>query len=344
MKGFATRYGWLLIGAVALCAAALFGISAGAASLTWIDILRHMLSLLPFGGVETSLTERQQALLMELRLPRVVMGAVVGALLATAGGAYQGVFRNPLADPYLLGAAAGAGLGATLIMVFGPDLAPDPRALVPLAAFIGALLGVATAYLLGSTAGGGGTAALVLAGVAVSSFLSAAQTLVQQMGVDQLQRIYAWLLGGLGRGGWDDLRLIAPYAVVGLVVLLLCGHLLDMLALGDDKAVSLGLSPAMVRMVVIAAASLATAAAVSVSGLIGFVGIVVPHIVRRLVGSDYRAILPMTVLAGGAFLVLVDIVARTIVSPAELPIGVVTAFLGAPFFILILRTTRHRGT
>ncbi len=281
---------------------------------------------------------------MELRLPRVVMGAVVGALLATAGGAYQGVFRNPLADPYLLGAAAGAGLGATLIMVFGPDLAPDPRALVPLAAFIGALLGVATAYLLGSTAGGGGTAALVLAGVAVSSFLSAAQTLVQQMGVDQLQRIYAWLLGGLGRGGWDDLRLIAPYAVVGLVVLLLCGHLLDMLALGDDKAVSLGLSPAMVRMVVIAAASLATAAAVSVSGLIGFVGIVVPHIVRRLVGSDYRAILPMTVLAGGAFLVLVDIVARTIVSPAELPIGVVTAFLGAPFFILILRTTRHRGT
>lgn len=344
MKGFATRYGWLPIGAVALCAAAIFGISAGAASLTSVDILQHMLSLLPFGGVESPLTERQEALLMELRLPRVVMGAVVGALLATAGGAYQGVFRNPLADPFLLGAAAGAGLGATLIMVFGQDLAPDPRALVPLAAFVGALLGVATAYLLGSTAGGGGTAALVLAGVAVSSFLSAAQTLVQQMGIDQLRRIYAWLLGGLGRGGWDDLRLIAPYAVLGLVVLLLCGHLLDMLALGDDKAVSLGLNPAVVRMVVIAAASLATAAAVSVSGLIGFVGIVVPHIVRRLVGSDYRVILPMTVLVGGAFLVLVDIVARTIVSPAELPIGVVTAFLGAPFFILILRTTRHRGT
>lgn len=184
----------------------------------------------------------------------------------------------------------------------------------------------------------------MLAGVAVSSFLSAAQTLVQQMGVDQLQRIYAWLLGGLGRGGWDDVRLIAPYAVVGLAVLLLSGYLLDMLALGDDKAVSLGLNPAAVRLVVIAAASLATAAAVSVSGLIGFVGIVVPHIVRRLVGSNYRAILPVTVLAGGSFLVTVDIVARTIVAPAELPIGVVTAFLGAPFFVLILRTTRHRGT
>ncbi|MBR8745354.1 iron ABC transporter permease [Nocardiopsis sp. MG754419] len=344
MKGFGVPFGWLLGAAAALFVAALFGISAGAASMTASDILRHMLALLPFGGVESPLTERQAALLMELRLPRVVMGAIVGALLATAGGAYQGVFRNPLADPFLLGAAAGAGLGATLVMVFGSDLTADPRALVPVAAFVGALSGVAAAYVLGSTAGGGGTAGLVLAGVAVSSFLSAAQTLVQQMGVDQLQRIYAWLLGGLGRGGWDDVRLIAPYAVMGLVVLLLSGYLLDMLALGDDKAVSLGLNPALVRLVVIAAASLATAAAVSVSGLIGFVGIVVPHIVRRLVGSNYRAILPVTVLAGGAFLVVVDIVARTLVAPAELPIGVVTAFLGAPFFVLILRTTRHRGT
>jgi len=341
--GVGLPVGWAAVGLAALVAAGLFGISAGAASLSAADIVRHLLSLLPL-GVESPLTERQAALLVELRLPRVVMGAIVGALLATAGGAYQGVFRNPLADPFLLGAAAGAGLGATLIMVFGQEFTDSPRALVPVAAFFGALLGVAAAYLLGSTAGGGGTASLVLAGVAVSSFLSAAQTLVQQLGIDQLQRIYAWLLGGLGRDGWNDVRLIAPYAVVGLVVLLLCGYLLDMLALGDDKAVSLGLNPAAVRIVVISAASLATAAAVSVSGLIGFVGIVVPHVVRRLVGSNYRAILPVTVLFGGAFLVVVDIVARTLVSPAELPIGVVTAFLGAPFFVLILRTTRHRST
>ncbi|MFE6450673.1 FecCD family ABC transporter permease [Nocardiopsis dassonvillei] len=335
--------GWVAGGMVALLAAALLGVSAGAASLSAADIARHLLSLLPFGA-QSPLTEREAAVLVELRLPRVVMGALVGALLATAGGAYQGVFRNPLADPYLLGAAAGAGLGATTVIVFGAQFSDSPRALVPVAAFVGALLGVAAAYLLGSTAGGGGTAALVLAGVAVSSFLSAAQTLVQQMGVDELQRIFAWLLGGLGRGGWDDVRLVAPYAVVGLVVLLASGYLLDMLALGDDKAVSLGLNPAAVRIVVIGAASLATAAAVSVSGLIGFVGIVVPHVVRRLVGSNYRAILPVTVLLGGAFLVLVDIVARTLIAPAELPIGVVTAFLGAPFFVLILRTTRHRGT
>ncbi|MFL1376147.1 MULTISPECIES: FecCD family ABC transporter permease [unclassified Nocardiopsis] len=334
--------GWGAGGLVVLAAAVLFGISAGAASLSAADIVLHLLSLLPL-DVESPLTERQAALLVELRLPRVVMGAVVGALLATAGAAYQGVFRNPLADPYLLGAAAGAGLGATAVIVFGSQISDAPRALVPVAAFAGALVGVAAAYLLGATAGGGGTAALVLAGVAVSSFLSAVQTFVQQMGTDQLQRIYAWLLGGLGRGGWDDVRLIAPYAVVGMLVLLVCGHLLDMLALGDDKAVSLGLDPAVVRIIVISAASLATAAAVSVSGLIGFVGIVVPHIVRRLVGSSYRAILPVTMIVGAAFLVAVDIVARTVVAPAELPIGVVTAFLGAPFFVLILRTTRHRS-
>nr|WP_218909432.1 iron ABC transporter permease [Nocardiopsis sinuspersici] len=326
----------------ALAVAALLGVSAGAASLSAADIALHLLSLLPF-DVRSPLTEREAAVLVELRLPRVVMGAVVGALLATAGGAYQGVFRNPLADPYLLGAASGAGLGATMVIVFGQQFSDSPRALVPVAAFLGALLGVFAAYLLGSAAGGGGTASLVLAGVAVSSFLSAAQTLVQQMEIDELQRIFAWLLGGLGRGGWDDVRLVAPYAVAGLVVLLACGYLLDMLSLGDDKAVSLGLNPAAVRVVVISAASLATAAAVSVSGLIGFVGIVVPHIVRRMVGSSYRAILPVTVLFGGAFLVVVDIVARTLIAPAELPIGVVTAFLGAPFFVLILRTTRHRS-
>lgn len=335
--------GWVFVGLGTLVVAVLAGVVTGAASVSVVDIGRHTLSLLPF-GVESTLTERQEALLVELRLPRVVMGVLVGALLATAGGAYQGVFRNALADPFLLGAAAGAGLGATMVMVFGAGFFESPRAMIPVAAFLGALLGVAAAYLLGSTAGGGGAAALLLAGVAVSSFLSAVQTLVQQMGVDQLQRIYSWLLGGLGRGGWDDVWLILPYAFVGLSVLLACGYLLDMLALGDDKAVSLGLNPAVVRLVVISAASLATASAVSVSGLIGFVGIVVPHIVRRLVGSNYRAILPVTVLFGGAFMVLVDIVARTVVSPAELPIGVVTAFLGAPFFLLILRTTSHRST
>ncbi|MFD0776525.1 FecCD family ABC transporter permease, partial [Streptomonospora algeriensis] len=203
---------------------------------------------------------------------------------------------------------------------------------------------VAAAYALGSAAGGSGTATLVLAGVAVSSFLSAAQNLVQMVRVEELRRIYSWMLGGLGTGGWDDVVMIAPYAAVGVLVLMGCGYLLDLLALGDEKALSLGLNATGVRLLVISAASLATAAAVSVSGLIGFVGIVVPHIVRRLVGTGYRMILPMSLLGGAAFLVAVDIAARSLIAPAELPLGVVTAFFGAPFFVFILRTTRNRAT
>ncbi|WP_046468038.1 FecCD family ABC transporter permease [Allosalinactinospora lopnorensis] len=343
MRRTRSAWGRLCCAAAVLAAAMLAGVAAGAASITPADIAGELVARLPLGA-ESPLNDRELAVLVELRMPRVVLGAVVGGLLATAGAAYQGVFRNPLADPYLLGAAGGAGLGATLVIVYGPTLAVDPGSLIPAAAFAGAILGVAAAYALGSSAGRGGTAALILAGVAVSSFLSAAQTLVQMTRIENLQRIYSWLLGGLGRGGWDDVWMVAPYAAVSVAVLLACGYLLDLLAMGDEKATSLGLNATGVRLLVISAASLATAAAVSVSGLIGFVGIVVPHIVRRLVGTGYRLILPMSLVTGAAFLVLVDISVRTVIAPAELPLGVVTAFLGAPFFLVILRATRNRGT
>ncbi|MFC3521102.1 FecCD family ABC transporter permease [Streptomonospora nanhaiensis] len=334
---------WVPVSAGVLAAAMVVGAAAGSAGFGPLDAAAALLSRLPFSPVASPLNDLQFAVLVELRLPRVVLGAMVGGLLAAAGAAYQGVFRNPLADPYLLGAAGGAGLGATLVLAYGSDLLDSPRALVPVAAFVGALAGVAAAYLLGAVAGTGGTATLVLAGVAVSSFLSAGQTLVQMLRTQELRRIYTWLLGGLGRGGWDDVGMVAPYAAVGLAVLMVSGRLLDLLALGDEKAVSLGLNATAVRVAVIAAASLCTAAAVAVSGLIGFVGIVVPHIVRRLVGTGYRMILPVSLLTGAAFLVLVDIAARTAIAPAELPLGVVTAFLGAPFFVFVLRTTRNRA-
>jgi len=333
---------WLGVGLVALCSAMVLGISAGAASLTPAEIVREFLSRIPFLDVESTLNDRQRAVLDQLRVPRVVLGALVGGLLASAGAAYQGVFRNPLADPYLLGAASGAGLGATLVIVGGGFLPSGPQ-LIPVAAFLGALVGVMSAYLLGRTAGGGGTASLLLAGVAVSSFLTATQTFIQQARIDELRRVYAWMLGGLGYSGWEGLGLVVPYAAVAIAVLLGSGFLLDLLALGDEKAVSLGVRPGLVRIVVIFAASLATASAVAVSGLIGFVGLVVPHIVRRLAGPGYRRILPVSLLFGGAFLVVADIAARTLLAPAELRLGVVTACVGAPFFVLVLRATRSRA-
>jgi iron complex transport system permease protein len=292
-------------------------------------------------GIGNPLGDTEDAILWDLRLPRVLLGAIVGATLALAGAAYQGVFRNPLADPYLLGAAAGAGLGATIVVAYAPA-GEWRRNLLPLAAFVGAAVAVVAAYALGRTAGaGGGAPALVLAGVTIASFVTAVQTFVQQQNVDTVQEVYSWLLGRLATSGWREVGVVLPYAAGSWAVILLHRRLLDVLALGDEEASSLGLHVARIRLVVVAAATVGTAAAVAVSGLIGFVGIIVPHTIRLLVGGSYRLLLPLSILVGGGFLVLADAFARTILSPAELPIGVVTAFFGAPFFALVLRASRR---
>jgi ABC-type Fe3+-siderophore transport system permease subunit len=304
----------------------------GAVVVTLLDRVLEPLGITVPGALEGT----QAAVLMELRLPRVLLAALVGAGLAVSGAAYQGVFRNPLADPYLLGAAAGAGLGATVVIAWSPVQSIGPIGIVPVAAFVGALVGVGCAVALGTVAGGSHTPTLLLAGVAVAAFLAAAQTLVQQQNTDDLREIYGWLLGQLGNSQWSDVVLVLPYLGVACLVLLLCGRALDVLAVGDDEASSLGVHPGRLRLLVILAASLANATAVAVSGLIGFVGLVVPHIVRRLVGGSHARVLPMSVLVGGAFLVLADLIARVVLAPAELPIGVVTAFIGAPFFAGLL--------
>jgi iron complex transport system permease protein len=333
------RRAWALGAAAALLlVAVVLGVGVGTIPLSPGQVVSTLLAKVGV-HVGTPLEGLQAQILLVLRLPRVLLVALVGGVLAMAGAGYQGVFRNPLADPYLLGSAAGAGLGATLVIAYSPA-GIGPIGTVPAAAFVGALGGVGLAYLLGTVAGraGGGnsTITLLLAGIAVSSFLTAIQTFVQQAHTDQLRSVYSWILGQLGQAGWGDLAQVLPYAVVSSVVLLASTRALDVLAVGDEEAATLGLRPQRVRLIVLAAASLATAAAVAVSGLIGFVGLVVPHVVRRLAGGSYRVVLPVSLIGGGAFLVLADLVARTVVAPGELPIGVVTAFVGAPFFAALL--------
>ncbi|MFI7131241.1 FecCD family ABC transporter permease [Nonomuraea sp. NPDC050153] len=331
---------WIVCALGVLAISMIAGLLDGAADISPWRVVLQAVDWLPFVHVDSGLAPVEQGLLFELRLPRVLVAAVVGGLLAMAGAGYQGVFRNPLADPYLLGAAAGAGLATTVAIV----LLPESGASIPVAAFAGAVGGVFLAYTLGNTAGrSGGTATLVLAGVAVTSFLTAIQTFLQQFKVEELQRIYSWILGDVG-GGWDQFWLVLPYAAVSAVLLLLHGRMLDVLSVGDEEATSLGVRAARVRLAVLLAASLATAAAVAVSGLIGFVGIVIPHVVRRLAGGSYRIVLPLSLIGGGAFLVLADLIARTVIAPAELPIGVVTMFVGAPFFVGVLRMTRRTAT
>ena len=325
-----------VIAAVFLAAALLTGVLVGPVDLGVLTVVQATFAHIV--GLHSPLSGADDAILWQLRLPRVVLGALVGGTLAAAGAAYQGVFRNPLADPYLLGAAAGAGLGATLVVAFTSGSGD----LLPPAAFIGASVAVVAAYVLGRSAGAAaGPAALVLAGVTVTSFFTAMQIFVQQQHVQTVQQIYSWLLGRLSTAGWHEVAIIAPYATVSWVILLGHRRLLDVLAVGDDEAAALGVNVGRVRLLVVVAATIATAAAVAVSGLIAFVGIIVPHTIRLLVGGSYRLLLPLSVIVGAGFLVFADVIARTVMSPAELPIGVVTAFFGAPFFAVVLRTSRR---
>jgi len=312
----------------------------GPAGPAWWRVPAELLNHLPFIHLKTGATELQNTVLWQIRMPRVVLAGIVGSMLSIAGASYQGVFRNPLVDPYLLGVAAGAGLGATVIIVAGRASSSSwPVDPLPIAAFVGGLIAVMITYSVGAAFGAvKSSATLVLAGVAVTSLATAIQTFMLQRNTDVVRQVYSWILGRLSTATWHDVRLVLPYVIVSTGVLLWHRRLLDVLRVGDDEAQSLGARVDRIRLTVVIAATLGTAAVVSVSGLIGFVGIVVPHLVRLLAGSSYRRILPLTVLLGAAFLIVADIPGRILSDPAETPIGVVTAFLGAPFFIIVLRS------
>ena len=332
------RWGWLWIGLGVLITSAVFGATLGPAGLDSWQVIREFGGAVLFIDDPSTLTATERAILWELRVPRVVLGGLVGAMLSVAGASYQGVFRNPLADPYLLGVAAGAGLGATIVIAYVPN---PGEGLLPIAAFAGAIVAVAAAYAVGRSVGGRSSLTLILAGIAMASFFTALQTYLQQRNAETIRQVYTWILGRLATAGWGEVLTLLPYVSVCAIVLILHRRLLDVMSVGDAEADSLGISSTRVRAIVVIFATLGTAAAVAVSGLIAFVGIVVPHTVRLMVGPSYRSLIPLSLIFGAAFLILADLVARTIASPAELPIGVITAFIGAPFFIFVLRTSRR---
>lgn len=333
---------WLILAGGVTCAAVAVAIAVGPASVPLGQVARALADALPWISVHHDLHGSFAAIVTEVRLPRVLLAVLVGAVLATSGGGYQATFNNPLADPYLLGVAAGAGFGATLALTDTGRVLGTADLAVTAAAFAGALLAVGLTYALGIDQGRRRTATLILAGVAVAAMFSALQAMLLQRDDEAIRDVYSWLLGRFNVAGWTQVRLLAPFALVTITVVVGAARRLDVLGLGDDEARSLGIDPDRVRRVVVLAATLGTAAAVSVSGLIGFVGIIVPHAVRLVVGPSYRRILPLSAILGGAFLCLADLVARTALSPAEIPIGVVTAIIGAPFFLIVMRTSGAR--
>ncbi len=278
-----------------------------------------------------------ESILMDIRLPRIVLAGLVGAGLSVAGATYQGLFRNPLADPYLVGVAAGAGLGAAIAMA-----APLPAGLyflgiVQIGAFVGAFLTVVLIYSLARVGRTTPVTTLLLAGVAAGSLANAFSAFIMYSQGDKLFSIYAWMLGGFNTASWQQTILVAPGVLGSALVISLMGRIANVLQLDDDQARSLGVNVEMAKLVLVLCATLATASAVSAAGLIGFVGLVVPHVVRMLWGPDHRSLIPLCVLVGAAFLIAADAGARLVPGPQEIPVGVVTAFCGAPFFIYLLR-------
>jgi iron complex transport system permease protein len=317
-------------------------VAVGAVFIPPGTLVRMLASRLPWVAAPADWSASFAAILFEIRLPHTALVLLTGAALGSSGAAYQGLFRNPLADPYLIGVASGAGLGAVLALTGRWPDTPAGYLGVPGAAFLGGLATVLLVYSLARTGKTLPMATLILAGVAISTFTGALTSYLMLRSDDELRRAIAWLLGGSPAAGWAPVLAVAPYLLAGMTGLLTAGHALNVLQFGEDQAAQLGLPVNRGRNVIIVAASLTTAAAVAYSGIIGFIGLVVPHIVRLVWGEDYRRLIPLSMLGGATALLLSDVTARVVLAPQTLPVGIVTALIGAPFFIWLLRQRRRQ--
>ncbi len=314
------------------------GVAVGPVGIGLEDIGRVILSHV--FGLEVSVTPAVDAIIWQIRLPRVLLAALVGATLAFSGAAYQGVFRNPLADPYLLGVGAGAGLAAAAAFVVDLPLTSGGFSLLPLVAFGGATVTVVLVYSLARVGGQTPNTTLILAGVAVSSIAVSAISYLMLLDQRDTVTILTWLLGGFNDSSWREIGIFLPYVIPAALVIYVHGRLLNVLQLDEAEAKQVGVNVERTKGLILLAASLAAATAVAVAGIVGFVGLVAPHVVRLLIGPDYRRLIPVAMLIGASFLVLADLGARTLLSPSELPVGVITSFVGAPFFLYLLRRQR----
>jgi iron complex transport system permease protein len=326
----------LSLACLALCA--LLGLTVGPVAIAPADVFGVVVGHL--AGIDASVPPATDAIIWQIRLPRVLLAGLVGATLALCGACYQGVFRNPLADPYLLGVASGAGLAQTAAVVLGIPVALGGVGLLTVAGFAGAVASMLLAYSIARVNGRAPVTTLVLAGAAISAINVAGISYLLLLNEENTRTILAWLLGGLGNSSWREVGFVLPYCLPAAIVICAYGRILNVLQLDEGEGRQLGVNVEATKLLLILAASLATAAAVSVAGVIGFVGLVVPHVVRLLWGPDYRHLLPLAAVTGASFLILADLLAKTAVSPGELPVGIITAFVGGPFFLFLLRRQR----
>jgi iron complex transport system permease protein len=332
-----------LLSVVLLVIAALLSLMVGSAAIPPRTVLDVIVSAVR--GVPAALDPdgTYATILFSLRLPRLILLILVGASLAGSGAAYQGLFRNPLADPYLIGVASGAGLGAVTAMTIQWPYTTLGLLAVPLSALIGGISAVLVVTVLARVGKTVPTTNLILAGVVVSSFCTALSSLLMINSSGELRRALVWLLGGSTMSGWGPVLAVLPYTLVGGAILLFIGHPLNVLQFGDEQAKQLGVPAARMRALTVIAATMMTAAAVAYAGIIGFVGLVVPHLIRMIWSGDYRKLIPLSFLGGASLLLITDVVARTAMAPQEIPVGIITALIGAPFFLWILQRSKSQN-
>jgi len=296
-----------------------------------------LLSKLPLVDANPAWPSTLETIILDIRLPRVILAGIVGAALSVAGATYQGLFRNPLADPYLIGVAQGAALGAVIGFLLPIGWQGLGFGIIPLLAFIGALASVSIVYALSRVGRMLAVTRLILAGVALGALLAAIVSYLIITSGEKIHGIMFWLMGSFSLSQWSEVRIALPAVAVGVTIIMIYARSLNLIQLGEEQAQQLGISVEKLKIILLGAATLITAAAVSFVGIIGFVGIIIPHMVRLIWGPDYRFLLPLSVLSGGVFLIGADIVARTLMAPSEIPVGIFTAVCGAPFFLYLLR-------
>jgi iron complex transport system permease protein len=323
----------ILIYLIAVILLFLLGFAAlfiGSSNINSMDIIAYIFN-------SSNVSVSTGIIISEIRLPRIILAFIVGAGLAVAGSVFQAIIRNPMVDPYIIGISAGAGTGVMLALFFGIEIAVFNLNPIPAFAFLGAVLTVFTVYQLARVGRKLPVLTFLLAGVAVSFILNSLMSFLMVLRTENLQQLVYWLMGSLAGSSWADIRMILPYFLFALAVIIFYLKDLNILLLGEESAAHLGLNVERIKVILLGAASLITASVVSVSGSIGFIGLVVPHITRMIIGPDHRKLIPLAAVVGGTFLLIADTAARTIMAPMELPVGIITALAGGPYFIYLLR-------
>jgi iron complex transport system permease protein len=329
-----------LLTTVLLALTFVFSVGLGSVSIQAGTVIGVLLDHLPYLDVAQAWPDTFETIIFKVRLPHTILIAITGAALGGSGAAYQGLFRNPLADPYIIGVASGAGLGAVAAMALHWPEGWLGYYWIPLGAFVGALVTILLVYNLARVGRMIPLTTLILSGVAIGTFNSAVTSFLMLRSNEQIHRAISFLLGGSTMSGWRPVVAALPYMAVGVVLLVFSGHLLNVLQFGEEQAKQMGLSVERAKFFVVVTASLTTAVAVSFSGVIGFVGLIVPHLMRMFWGPDYRRLIPLSILAGSSVLLGADLLARILIAPQVLPVGIVTALIGTPFFLWVLRRAK----